>query len=399
MPKSASSNLVRVAFIPETVYGETPVAGNFETARFTSETLSASPNTVESKQIRTDRMSSGQIVTGLDVNGPLAFELAKETQLEAFMESLFYSTWQTLSLATVDLSYNSATRELTRATGSWLTDIKKGDVLKLAGFTNTVNNTDVMITSVDSATVVKISGPVGLVTEAGSGTSYKRFDKLEIGLTKKSFSVQKEFTDLTEKAIIYRGMIVGSMDFNVAFGELITGSIGLSGNDYQVVSDANDFITDGRTINPPANSQTFNGSIDMPFVASGAIGVFGPSDFAIKNVSLKIDNNLTPQNVIGRIAARDFTVGTCKIDVDMSAYLDDSSWAIMPKKLSQDPFEIGFMVRNSGGKYGFYMPALQASFEDPNSGGQNQDIMFSLKGMAKVGPTGESALTIYRAPA
>ncbi len=397
MSQASSSNLVRVAFIEESVYGETPVAGNFETARFTSEALSGSPQTVESKQIRIDRMSSGQVVTGLQVQGNMAYELAKETQLEKFMESAMYNAFTTLALVTVDLSYNSATRELTRASGNWTSaGIVKGDILTLTGFVATANNTQVMVTSVDSATVVKISVPAGFVTEVGTGTTYKRLDKLTIGTTKKSFSMEKAFTDLTDKAIIYKGMIVGSMDLNVNFGELITGSLGFFGNDNEAVSLAADFITDGRTINAPATTQTLNGSIDMPILASGAIGVFGPSDFAIKSVSLKLDNNLSAQNVIGKVAPRDYTPGTAKIDIDLSAYLDDSSWAVMPKKLTQDPFELGFIVKNSGGLYGFYIPALQVSFDDPMSAGQNQDVMFSMKGMARVGLNGESALTIFK---
>lgn len=397
MSQASSSNLVRVAFIEESVYGETPASGNFETARFTSEALSGSPQTVESKQIRIDRMSSGQVVTGLQVQGNMAYELAKETQLEKFMESAMYSAFTTLALVTVDLSYNSATRELTRASGNWTTaGIVKGDILTLAGFAAAANNTQVMVTSVDSATVIKISTPVGFVTEVGTGTTYKRLDKLTIGVTKKSFSMEKAFTDLTEKAILYKGMIVGSMDLNVNFGELISGTMGFFGNYNEAVSAAADFITDGRTINAPATTQTLNGSIDMPLLASGAIGVFGPSDFAIKNVSLKLDNNLSAQNVIGKVAPRDYTPGTAKIDIDMTAYLDDASWAIMPKKLTQDPFELGFMVKNSGGIYGFYIPALQVSFDDPSSAGQNQDVMFNMKGSAKVAVDGSSALVIYK---
>ena len=69
---------------------------------------------------------------------------------------------------------------------------------------------------------------------------------------------------------------------------------------------------------------------------------------------------------------------------------------MLPKKLTQEPFELGFMLKNSGGVYGFYIPALQVSFDDPNSAGQNQDVMLSMKGMAKVGDSGESALVIYK---
>jgi len=76
--------------------------------------------------------------------------------------------------------------------------------------------------------------------------------------------------------------------------------------------------------------------------------------------------------------------------------LKDGNWDLLARKLSQDPFAIGFMVKNSGGGYGFYIPALQVSFDDPNSGGANQDVSMDMSGQAKVGSSGESALTIYR---
>ena len=397
MPNSASSNLVKLAFIKETTYGETPVAGNFSTARFTSEALSGSPQTVESKQIRVDRMSSGQIVTGLDVQGQLSYELAKEAALEGFMESALYNTFQTQALVTVDLEIDTVNKEITRATGNWTTaSLEKGDILNLAGFSNSVNNTQVMITEIVSATVIKYVGSVSMVDEVGTGTTYKRLDKLTIGTSKQSYSIEKIFTDLTTKAINYKGMVAGTMDLNVSYGELITGTFGFFGNETNIVNAAIDMITNGRTINAPATTQTFNGSIDMPYLASAAIGAFGPSDFSIKSLALKLDNQLTAQTVIGRTAPRDYTTGTCKIDIDLSAYLDDSSWSVLPKKLTQDPFELGFMLKNSGGVYGFYIPALQVSFDDPNSAGQNQDVMLSMRGMAKVGSNGESALVIYK---
>src|SRR5690606_25752701 len=70
-------------------------SGNFKTARFTSEQYSGTPETTESAQIRTDRMSSGQIVTGLAVEGGHSFELAKEEAIEDFLESAMFNSWQT----------------------------------------------------------------------------------------------------------------------------------------------------------------------------------------------------------------------------------------------------------------------------------------------------------------
>ena len=72
----SSSNQVRIATIKESTYGVTPPAGNFKTARYTSESLSGTPETTESEQIRQDRLSSGQITVGLNVGGDLNGELA-----------------------------------------------------------------------------------------------------------------------------------------------------------------------------------------------------------------------------------------------------------------------------------------------------------------------------------
>lgn len=398
----SSSNAVRIAFIEEATYGVTPGAGSFETARFTSEGLSGTPGTVESKQIRVDRQSSGQIVTGLTVGGKFDFELAKESQLEALLASAMYNDWTTKALVTVDLSFSSVTQEITRASGSWITDgIVVGDIVTLSGFASSKNNCQIMVVAVTSATVIKVVGPQGvaaMVTEVGTGTAFKRADKIEIGTTKKSFSMEKTFTDLTTKGINYRGMIVSDFDLKVAFGEICTGTLQFSGNDYVTASTASEFMTNARTINAPATSGSLNGSVDMPFFASGAIlgALEVNSGFAVKSIGLKLANNLTPQQVIGDIAPVDYSSGTAMVSVDMSAYLKDVAWTMLAKKITQESFPVGFMVKNGDGAYGFYMPAVQVSFDDPSSGGQNQDIMLDMKGTGKVGAAGEKALYIYR---
>jgi hypothetical protein len=392
----SSSNSVRVAFIEETTYGSTPGAGNFETARFISENLSGTPDTVESQQIRTDRMSSGQVAVGLKVGGALNIELAKETAIDKFLESVMYSTWDTFAAVTVDLTIVTSTKTISRSTGSFVTDgLVVGDIITLAGFTNSVNNTQVMVATVSALSLTYV-GPSTLVDEVGSGTSYDRADKLVIGTTKKSFSMEKKFTDLTTKGINYRGMIASQLELNFAHGELATGSVSFEGNDYETADTAGELITNSRTVNAQATSQTLNGSVDMPFLASSAVGSFAAGTFALESVKLTLNNNLNAQNVIGDIAPIDYSAGTAQITMDLSAYLTNAAWSILDKKLSQQSFALGFQVKNSDGWYGFYLPAVQVSFDDPASGGQNQDIILGMSGTAKVGASGESALTIYR---
>lgn len=394
---AASSNLIQVAVIEESTYGTTPGAGNFSTVRFTSESLSGSPDTVESATIRTDRMSSGQIVTGLQVQGSVEFELAKDTVTDAFLESAMYSTWVEDTPVTVDLTYTSGTGVLTRASGSFITDgVVVGDVLTLAGFVATENNTQVMVTEVTDATNLVIVGPSDLTTEAGSGTSFEIADKLTIGTTKKSFSLERKYTDLTNKGLVYTGSIAGEASVNVAYGELVTGSFNFMGNGYVQADEAAELITDGRTVDAAGTTSSLNGSVDMPFITTNATGSYTTSGLNIRSLNISINNNLSAITAVGAIAPRDYSAGTCNIGVEMTAYLDDTSYALTTSKLTQTPFAIGFVVKNSGGFYGFYMPRVQVTMDDSAAGGQNQDLLIEMSGTASVGSSGESALYIFK---
>lgn len=239
--------------------------------------------------------------------------------------------------------------------------------------------------------------PTGMSTQSG-GVSYQICDKLSIGIVKKSMTIEKTFLDLTDKAIIYRGCLVSQMELNVEYGSLISGSFSTMGNNYEPVDAASEFASFDTYFDPPATSNSLNGSVDMPIIATNVNGAWGQDDFCLQNLNLTLNNNLTVQNCIGKAAPEDYSPGTAQITADLSSYLKNGNWGMISRKLSQQPFAIGFMVENGEGFYGFYIPALQVSFDDPQSAGANQEVSMDMSGVAKVGANGESALTIYRAP-
>ena len=392
----SSSNLVSVRIIEEAVYGVTPVAGNFKTARFISESLSGTPTTVESQQIRTDRYRSGQVLTGLNVGGDLNFEFAKEDVIELLISSAMMNPWQTFAVINVDLTIDTALKKITRATGTWPVTLKKGDICTLSGFLNTENNTQIMVKSILSTTEIEYISGSALTNEVGTGTGIKQADKLVIGVTKISVSLEKAFLDLTTKAIIYTGMLVSSMSLAIQYGQIVNGTFTFSGNGYREADTAGEFITNGRTIDPAATTQSMNGSVDMPFVANSAAGAFDASTFCIQSLNISLDNQLSTQTCIGEIAPTGYSPGTAAVAVELGAYLSDANWAIINKKLTQTPFEVGGLVKNNDGWLGFYMPAVQTSFDDPSSGGANQDVTLEMSGTARVGDLGESPLTFFR---
>lgn len=374
-------------------------SGDFKTARFTSEKYSGTPETTESAQIRTDRMSSGQVVTGLAVEGGHSFELAKETALEDFLESAMFNAWDTsFTSKTRFFAIDVTAKTITAVAGSFVDEgLVVGDVINLTNFADTVNNVPVMVTSV-TALILEFAGPTTMVTCVSESATYQRAHKLTIGTTKKSLTIEKSFLDLTTKALIYRGALVSQMDLNVEYGALITGSFDTSGNDYDSADAASEFASYLEYITDPATTQSLNGSVDMPFTTTDVTGSFEQDTFCIQSLKLSLQNNLTTQVCIGRAAPENYNPGTAQISVDLSSYLKDANWDFLARKLSQDPFALGFLVKNTDGWYGVFLPALQVSFDDPASGGANQDISMEMKGTAKVGANGESALSIYRSP-
>ena len=379
-------------------YGQTPVAGNFSEVRFVSESLSGTPGTTESKNIRTDRMSSGQVVTSLTVGGDLALELAKDPVIDDIIQSAMLGAWATSASVTVDLTLDATAKTITRSTGDFTANLAVGDIITLAGFTDSIYNSQVMVSALNTTNIISVIIPDTMIAAIATGatTSYQLADKISIGSAKTSFSIEKQFTDLTTKAINYRGMLVGELNTKIAYGEIVSMTAKFSGNDYAQADIAAEFMTNGRTINDAATTNSLNGSVDMPFLADSSGGILTGATFCIQNVEINLNNNLNAQTCIGEVSPQNYTPGQASVGVNLTAYLADNNWSLLAKKLTQDPFAIGFMVKNSGGWYGFYLPALQVSFDDPSSTGANQDIMLSSKGVGKVGANGESALTIYK---
>jgi hypothetical protein len=396
----ASCAVSGTAGTAQTTVAATPLTGglyNWKTARFINEKYSGTPDTTESQQIRTDRMSSGQVVTGLTVGGGHSFELAAEDAIEDFLESAFSSAWDTTSIVvSATLAIDTVAKTITRGSGDWSADgVVVGDVLELSSFVDTTNNVPIMVTELTSATVIKYAGASTMVTASEAAVA-TRANKLEIGTTKKSLSIEKCFTDLTTKAILYKGMMVSQMELNVEYGNLISGSFDLSGNDYDTADSASEFGSYLEYISDPATTESLNGSVDMPFLTTNVTGSFAQDAFCIQSLKLNMNNNLTTQTCIGRASPENYSLGTAQIKVNLNSYLKDSNWDMLARKLSQDSFALGFIVKNTDGWYGVYMPAVQVSFDDPSSGGQNQDVSMEMTGTAKVGSGSVSALVMYR---
>lgn len=102
----SESNRVIGKIVAETVYGVTPTAGTWSTVRWTGSSLNATPNTVESQEIRSDRMTVDMPKTGVTVDGGFDFELTPST-FDELMEAVTCGSWtaDVLKIGTTDRSF------------------------------------------------------------------------------------------------------------------------------------------------------------------------------------------------------------------------------------------------------------------------------------------------------
>jgi len=403
----SSSNLVSLIYEKEAEYGKRvePTAGTtVQTVRMTSESLSGTPDTTESAELRTDRMSSGQVVTGLTVEGDINWELAADTFFDDFFQAAMMSTWvpaETIN-TTVDLVPD-------------VDDDQKAVLTLGAEFVNLIPGTLVRFTPTDSSPVTvqitTVDTPSTVFTVATSRGQAAVSETLDVILPSyvdigtsidgNSFLIGKSYKDVQhlettdDHSQTYTGELVSGFNVDATYGEIMNGSYTMMGNGYKQEAPSFEQLVEraGGTVTPAGTTNPINASIDVGLVTNNDQA----STYCIQSLSLTLDNGLSEQTCIGKAAPTGFTHGTAAVSISMTIYNSDTAYDIFqPAKLSQAPVSITYVAENLDGGYAFHAEAIQLSFPDPAATGQNEDTFIEAEGVGKVGENGESALRIYK---
>lgn len=387
----ASSSQVKLSYIAESTYGTTPASGSFDVVRFSSESLTGTPSFTQSNEIRSDRQPTGQTLTGLDVSGTLSGALAPTKWITDMLASAMMDTWTTAATTgAIDLDITTSGTKLARASGSFVTDgFAVGDLIQLSGFSTSANNTYVYVSSV-AALEMTIVGPATLADESGGGNEIaKRHAYIEIGSDLSSYSISKNFLDLTSKAIAYRGLRVNGATIDVQNRAEATISFDLAGGGSSPYSPGTD-ITDGRTVNAVATEQALSGSSHVGLIVVDGARVA----YCLSGFNLQVSNNHSARNCLGSLAPSNQDAGEASVNVSLNAYLTDDNFSFHAAKTNGSTVSVVFPVVNNGEGYAFAIPAFKPNSSDAQSGGKNQQLMMNITGTAEPTST-RNALRIY----
>ncbi|MCK9504698.1 MAG: phage tail tube protein [Porticoccaceae bacterium] len=389
MPQS--SERVRLSYIKEVTLGTTP-AGDMTEMRITTENLSGTPQTKESAEIRADAQPTGQRIVGLDVGKDINAELCPSTCHQDFIAAAMRGAWGgTKSSVASALVIDATLKTITQASGSFVTDgFSVGDMVVLSGFANAENNTVVRLTAVGALELTYV-GPGDMTDETGSGDEVvTRPDYIDWGTTDASFTIAKDFLDLTDKSLTYRGMRVGGLSLDLKYGDIATVAFTMAGTDYEVPATP---LTDARTINSGGTEDSLNATADLGLILVDNV----QASYSIESLSVKLDNGIIPVNSLGYLAPRDQKPTGLKVDISMDIYLEDANFDFHAKKLAQTPVAIAYFVRDSNGKgYAIDLPAVQLTFDDAAGSGRGALTKLSPAGMAKKDATLGRTIRIYK---
>lgn len=379
MPALASSSLVQVRYIAETVFGTTPVAGNPRNLRVTGESLDFTVTKEQSKEINSTRTITSVAPVNAAASGGIQGELSY-AEYDVLMAAELQSTWTVYGTNGVQAAASTITATATTLTAgtatsgndSWAT-LQKGQWFRLVhpGSANDGKVFRVSTSVAPTTTIITLDTNTPATVAGSLAGGIVQTSRLTHGTTQTSFSIERASTDINQ-FLCYTGQTPSKMDINVASGSLSTISF--------------DFM--GKGANRAASTQLPGSPIasynyDVQSGVSGTTcqlweGGAPLTSTYVKSISLSYDNALRAQDAICTLGAVGIGAGTINISGSMSVYFADG--ALFDKFKANTNTSIIFSSQDSAGNgYIFTIPVANISSWKVTAGSKDQDMMVDLQ--------------------
>ena len=383
----SNADQVGLIYKEEVTYGENP-AGTFDALRFTSESLAKATDTTQSTEIRSDRQVTDLIRNGIRVNGGVNFEFSFAAYDKLLSAALFSADFPAAA-ALLDVNGNNAitivaaTGVMTDdAAGGLFTPVNVGDWLNLSNFTDALNNVPVKVIAKADNDTITVAGLKTLADEtraasgAGANAAIDRGSFVTNGVTQRSFTFERQYTDLTRFSM-YRGLVVETLVLNANADAIINGSFAFLGKD-------NDILTAVTASAGAANAAPTNdvmNAIDNVFgIIEGAPAVNTDNEFCAVSLALTIANNLRERAKIGELGPESVGAGKFNVTGTMTAYFDAAKAATLADKYTQfTESALALIFRDTDGNfYVIDIPRVRLSQGQKVAGGENTDVLLDM---------------------
>ena len=209
---------------------------------------------------------------------------------------------------------------------------------------------------------------------------------VNIGTTDRSFTLEKGFEDLSSTLIAFRGMRVGEMSLNFAYGELVTGSFTFMGNGTSSLQSS--LISAYTTA---TTNEIFDAAAG---ITSFKIDGSEASACVFRSINFTVNNNLRAIEAMGNDAACNISKGRAMVTGAFEAYFQDTTY--YDKLIANTATEVEFTVSDGTKTYTFRWPAVKFSSGTPQATGIDTDVMQTLEWTALYDASATTSMRITR---
>lgn len=188
------------------------------------------------------------------------------------------------------------------------------------------------------------------------------------GATRKGFTIQKHFTDITQ-FLNYKGCVVNRMALNMAIGQPVTGRFNIMCMDVdRVAAQLGGATTPAVNTNPIFNVATNIGSLLIDSV---------PYTGCINSLSFETNNNLRGTSCIGTLGFKDILLGAFDVTGAAEIYFADGT--LYDKFLADQTFGVKVNLMDSlGNQFDVEVPKASIQTAEVVAGGRDTDVMIAL---------------------
>lgn len=385
----SSSSTRQLSYIPEATPNVTPVSGNAVQLRMTDPMQKAAVTATKSMEIASHRMSTGQTLTDLNIDGGFNFELSGK-EYDPFFESVLGNSFSHYGTLGLGASFAAATTSSTvtaavaptgssaftgLALGSWfklVPPIAAAQALKdhLADKWYKVHSS-----TAPSSTVITLdpSTPiVGVALISSTAGFLLTQSTVSNGNVGKYFSMEVAMSDIGQ-FLPFRGMRADTMDVKLAVGSIVTGSFGMKGLGH-------DGMVSATTLpGSPVASQSLdvmNSVTDVGIIYENGTNLLSAGSF-IKSFEIKVNNNLRTQKALAVYGSAGLGIGELDVSGTMEVYLQDATY--YQKWLRNTTTNLAIGVADAlGNGYLIELDKVNFTGGGVNGSGRNVDVMLSL---------------------
>lgn len=373
MSNLASTGRMQMRYIKESVYGTTPGAGNCRNLRITGEGLNFDQTKEESKELRSDRQVGGATTVDAQPSGPVNFHL-QYGEFDQFLEGALQNTYTVFGTNGVGATFTGTmatgtiTASVATSGSSLFTLLQQGQWFRLnaPGGLNDGKWFRVHPTTPPTSTVVTLDASTPALAEAGIANCTVATSRLTNGVTEASFSLEKNFADVTQ-FLLYRGMNVGKLSMNFSAAALTDCTMDLIGKDMVRAA------ATGLPGTPVASltHEIMNGARGIGQLWEGTAPMTGTF---VKSMSVNIDNNSRGQKALANLGNVGIGFGDFDVMGQLEVYFANGT---LFDKFLADTYTSLIVATTDVNKNGYVltMPRVLLMGAKVVAQGKNQDVM------------------------